>query len=61
MVAVEKALFKQIIKVIPAMYLKPFQNKHSNTIVKPIVKILQYLFQTYGRVPQEVLLGKIQN
>ena len=55
MLSVEKALLKQVSTAVPGMYLKPFRNKNSNTIDKPISDILDYLFARYGRVPQETL------
>ena len=54
-ITVEKTLLKQLSKAVPEMYLKTFQNKFSNTISKPVSHILQHLFDTYGRVSQEIL------
>ena len=55
MVAVEKALLKQMSRALPVIYLKTFRNKHSNAIDKPVSEILAYLFTTYGRVSQQTL------
>lgn len=55
MVALEKFLLKKLNESVPAMYLKEFQNKHSNALNKPISEILEHLFTIYGRVPQEVI------
>ena len=56
MTALEKSLLKQLSQALLVMYLKGFQNKHSNAIKKPIADIITHLFDNYGRVPEENLL-----
>lgn len=53
--AVQKAQIKQISKAVPELYLKQFQNVHSNAITITVGELLQSLITTYGKVDDDEL------
>lgn len=52
---------KQLSQALPAMCLKPFQNRYSNAINTPIPQIFTSLLSTYGRFPEDKLLTQENN
>lgn len=60
MVTIKKSLQNKLSIVIPSKYLKPYWNRHSNTIDSPIPVIFDDLFRQYGRVSPEELFEEDQ-
>ena len=58
-VNLEKCLIKQLVQVVPDVYLKRFRNHISNSITTPLPDILASLFTTYGEIEDDVLIEKI--
>ena len=56
-VDIEKALIKQIVKAIEPNYLKALRNTTTNTITQSVNQILTYLFDCYGLVEYDELMG----
>ena len=56
-VAMEHILFQQIVNVIDGKFLKAIRTKTTNKINKTIPVILTYLFETYGDVNAQELMG----
>ena len=55
---IEKAIFTQLSKALPELYLKRFRNVHLNTITSNIPTVLEDLFTTYGNIEPELLDNK---
>ena len=47
---VDKALKQQLIAAVEPMYLEPMKDRTSDTIVRPLYEVLEYLFDQYGRI-----------
>ena len=56
-VAMERILIQQIVNAIDGKYLKAIRSKTTNKINKTIPEILTYLFETYGDVSPQELMG----
>ena len=57
MINLEKALMKLISQAVPEMFLKSYQNEHSNSITTPIPDIFNDLMDVYGTIPEEELIS----
>ena len=56
-VAMERILIQQIVNAIDGKFLKAIWSKTTNRITKTIPEILTYLFETYGDVSPQELMG----
>ena len=55
---VEAALLSQLTVALPPLFLDGYRDAVSNKITKPLVDILQDLFNIYGVIPEEELDAK---
>ena len=55
---VDRALKQQIVAAIDPTYLIAIRDRTTNTIVRPVYEVLEYLFQTYGKVDPNTFSAK---
>ena len=57
-IGVKNALKQQLVAAINAIWLQAICNPIINSITMPILEVIQYLFQIYGRITPDTLHEK---
>ena len=55
---VDRALKQQLVAAIEPTYLMAIRDRTSNTIVRPVYEVLEFLFQTYGDIDPNTFSDK---